>query len=64
MDKEKVVVILLLITIILSIGSIIFTFSVNYSTDDIPQRPVRINPSSTNQANVGFTLTEPKGGTP
>jgi len=61
MDKEKIVVVLLLITIILSIGSIIVTFSLNFG-DLSALRASQMAPSS-NSGNVNLVITEqPIGG--
>ena len=61
MNKEKIVVILLLITIILSIGSLIVTFSLN-----IPERwPIQtgqVSTPSSNTGNVELVINKPNGG--
>ena len=60
MDKEKIVVILLLVTIMLSIGSVIISFSLNL--DDVPK--LNINPGSplADSGNVALTIQEPPTG--
>ena len=63
MDKEKIVVVLLLVTIILSIVSLIVTFSLNMP-DRIPTREITkiINPSSSNAGDVSLVIEKPVGG--
>ena len=56
MNKEKIVVVLLLITIILSIGSIIVTFSLNFG-DLSGLRASQIAPSL-NSGNVNLVVEE------
>lgn len=62
MDKEKIVVVLLLITIILSIGSLIVTFSLNIP-DRIPtQQVIQGSLSSENAGDISLVIKEPPGG--
>jgi len=61
MDKEKIVVILLLITIILSIGSVIISFSLN--VDKVPKLNINSESPSANSGNVALTIQKlPIGG--
>jgi hypothetical protein len=61
MDKEKIVVFLLLVTIILSIGSLIVTFSLNI--DKIPKpQIIRGSTSSANAGDVSLVVEQPTGG--
>ncbi|MBS3094264.1 hypothetical protein J4474_01230 [Candidatus Pacearchaeota archaeon] len=56
MNKEKIVVILLLATIILSIASIVVTFSLNSSNLELNNNN---KDSSGNLGNVNLVLSEP-----
>ena len=60
MDKEKIIMILLLITILLSIGSIIFTLTVNTRVSE-PQE-VRSIEESESSGTAGFEIVAPVGG--
>ena len=61
MDKEKIVVILLLVTIMLSIGSMIISFSLN--VDDVSKLNINQAEPLTNSGNVALTIQEsPTGG--
>ena len=59
MNKEKIVVILLLITIILSIGSIIVSFSLNI--DELELQQSNENLPLSNTGNVGLTIKQSEG---
>ncbi len=62
MDKEKIVVVLLLITIILSIGSIVVTFSLNLV--EIPRlQASQASSASSNSGDVSLVIKRPVGGT-
>lgn len=56
MDKEKIVVILLLATIILSIASTVVTFSLNFDERGSSQKNNAV--SGNNAGNVQLVLTE------
>lgn len=56
MDNQKVVVILLLITIILSVASVVLFMSAPAKNFDVPQRTVVDNPIS--QSSVQFEIVE------
>ena len=60
MDKEKIVVILLLVTIILSITSIVVTFSLN-SESFFQSTSGNVGPSN-NAGNINLVLEKQTGG--
>ena len=60
MDKEKVVVILLLVTIILSIASVIVTFSLNIG--DFRELNINPAPAATQKGNIEVEIIEPPVG--
>ena len=60
MDKEKIIVVLLIVTILLSIGSIIFTVTMN-TADSQPQE-VRSIEESESSGSAGFEIITPAGG--
>ena len=61
MDKEKIIVVLLIVTILLSVGSMIFTITVNTGgrTFNIVE-PTRTDPDDT--GSVQLIVQEPAGG--
>ena len=61
MDKEKLIMVLLLITIILSVGSIIFTLTTNPNVSEPGE--VRNIEESESSGSAGFEVVAPAGGT-
>ncbi|MFH1787748.1 MAG: hypothetical protein ABH811_03085 [archaeon] len=62
MNKEKIVVILLLITIILSIGSMIVTFSLNVGERLSNFQSNQISLPNSNAGNINLEIEKNNGG--